>query len=189
MRILKIVPQALYIPRGTPLSAYHRVRELLARRHHVDILAYAIGAPPPSVNVRVFRARGPCFCRTVRAGPSGRKICLDVLRSYLASGRPVVATDTLVHNQLLTSTAHLDAAGCSRTGRRLMRALTDPALAAAVAGEGKRALGRLCCKAVRDSAYEEIAAAVHAAGEVPPKHSGSVVKLAARTKSTRGSER
>lgn len=419
MRILKIVPQAFYIPRGTPLSAYHRARELLARGHQVDILAYDIGAPPPSLNVRVFRARGPRFFRTVRAGPSGRKIWLDALLflsligllcrerydvlyaheeaalfariagalfripyiydmhsslplqitewsfsysrcvvalfrwverlcvsgacavvaispavaraarrawpdahcivlanyfeaeelpdiddreasraefrarhgvgadeklvvytgsfvalqaldllleaalrvlgvvrnarflcvggdeaqiaeleaaarrlgiadrlilerarpqaeiaaylaaadvlvspritginppgkllSYLAAGRPVVATDTLVHNQLLTSDCAIltppDAAGLADG---LVRALTDPALAAAVAGEGKRALGRLCCKAVRDSAYEKIAAAVHAADEVPPKHSGSVVKLAARTKSTRGSER
>ena len=30
MRILKIVPQAFYSTRGTPLSAYHRARELVA---------------------------------------------------------------------------------------------------------------------------------------------------------------
>ena len=79
MRILKIVPQAFYSPRGTPLSAYHRARELLARGHEVDILTYGIGEPPPGLEVRLFRARGPHFCRTVRAGPSGRKIWLDVL--------------------------------------------------------------------------------------------------------------
>ncbi len=79
MRILKIVPQAFYAPRGTPLSAYHRARELLAQGHEVDILTYGIGEPPPDLDVRLFRARGPHFCRTVRAGPSGRKIWLDVL--------------------------------------------------------------------------------------------------------------
>ncbi len=87
MRILKIVPQAFYAPRGTPLSAYHRARELLARGHEVDILTYGIGEQPPDLNVRLFRARGPHFCRTVRAGPSGRKIWLDVLLFASLIGR------------------------------------------------------------------------------------------------------
>ena len=87
MRILKIVPQAFYAPRGTPLSAYHRARELLARGHEVDILTYGIGESPPGLDVRLFRARGPHFCRTVRAGPSGRKIWLDVLLFASLIGR------------------------------------------------------------------------------------------------------
>ena len=87
MRILKIVPQAFYAPRGTPLSAYHRARELLARGHEVDILTYGIGEPPPDLDIRLFRARGPHFCRTVRAGPSGRKIWLDVLLFASLIGR------------------------------------------------------------------------------------------------------
>jgi glycosyltransferase involved in cell wall biosynthesis len=392
MRILKIVPQAFYAPRGTPLSAYHRARELLGHGHEVDILTYGIGEPPPGLNARLFRARGPHFCRTLRPGPSGRKIWLDVLLfasligrlcrkrydalyaheeaallarvagalfripyvydmhsslplqitdwkfsrrrsvvslfrwveracvsgacavvaispavaraarrawpdahcivltnyfeaeegsasgdreairarhrvapedklivytgsfvalqaldlllasaprvlaavpsarfllvggtdaeiteleaaaarlriadrvilerarpqaeipgylaaaevlvsprvhginppgkllSYLASGRPVVATDTLVHNQLLTTECAIltrpDAAGLADG---LVRALTDSALAASVTEGSRRALARLCCKSARDTAYEEIAAAVRAAG--PP---------------------
>jgi glycosyltransferase involved in cell wall biosynthesis len=87
MRILKIVPQAFYAPRGTPLSAYHRARELLARGHQVDILTYGIGESPPGLTVRLFRARGPHFCRTVRAGPSGRKIWLDMLLFVSLIGR------------------------------------------------------------------------------------------------------
>jgi glycosyltransferase involved in cell wall biosynthesis len=87
MRILKIVPQAFYAPRGTPLSAYHRARELVAQGHEVDILTYGIGEPPPGLNARLFRARGPHFCRTVRAGPSGRKIWLDVLLFASLIGR------------------------------------------------------------------------------------------------------
>jgi glycosyltransferase involved in cell wall biosynthesis len=87
MRILKIVPQAFYAPRGTPLSAYHRARELLARGHEVDILTYGIGEPPPDLDVRLFRARGPHFFRTLRAGPSGRKIWLDVLLFASLIGR------------------------------------------------------------------------------------------------------
>ncbi|HZT03242.1 MAG TPA: glycosyltransferase [Steroidobacteraceae bacterium] len=87
MRILKIVPQAFYAPRGTPLSAYHRARELLAQGHQVDILTYGIGEPPPGLNARLFRARGPHFCRSLRAGPSGRKIWLDVLLFSSLIGR------------------------------------------------------------------------------------------------------
>ncbi|MGH8295642.1 MAG: glycosyltransferase [Steroidobacteraceae bacterium] len=87
MRILKIVPQAFYAPRGTPLSAYHRARELLARGHEVDILTYGVGEPPPGLSARLFRARGPHFCRTVPAGPSGRKIWLDLLLFASLLGR------------------------------------------------------------------------------------------------------
>lgn len=87
MHILKIVPQAFYAPRGTPLSAYHRARELLARGHEVDILTYGLGEPPPDLNVRVFRARGPHFCRSLPPGPSGRKIWLDVLLFVSLIGR------------------------------------------------------------------------------------------------------
>ena len=87
MRILKIVPQAFYTPRGTPLSAYHRARELLARGHEVDILTYGIGEPPPDLSARLFRARGPHFCRSLRAGPSGRKVWLDVLLFASLIGR------------------------------------------------------------------------------------------------------
>jgi glycosyltransferase involved in cell wall biosynthesis len=87
MRILKIVPQAFYAPRGTPLSAFHRARELVAQGHEVDILTYGIGEPPPGLDVRLFRARGPHFCRQVRAGPSGRKIWLDLLLFASLIGR------------------------------------------------------------------------------------------------------
>ena len=79
MRILKIIPQAFYVPRGTPLSAYHRARELIAQGHQVDILCYGLGEPPPDLAARVFRARGPHFTRAVRPGPSMIKIWLDFL--------------------------------------------------------------------------------------------------------------
>jgi glycosyltransferase involved in cell wall biosynthesis len=79
MRILKIVPQAFYTARGTPLSAYHRARELIARGHEVDILTYGVGGEPPNFAARVFRSRGPHFKRTIRAGPSRLKIWFDLL--------------------------------------------------------------------------------------------------------------
>ncbi|MDE2050748.1 MAG: glycosyltransferase family 4 protein, partial [Gammaproteobacteria bacterium] len=79
MRILMIVPQAFYVPRGTPLSAYHRARELIAQGHQVDILCYGLGERPPDIAIQVFRAHGPHFTRTIRPGPSMIKIWLDFL--------------------------------------------------------------------------------------------------------------
>jgi glycosyltransferase involved in cell wall biosynthesis len=79
MRILKIVPQAFYTARGTPLSAYHRARELIDRGHEVDVLTYGVGSDPPDLAARVFRSRGPHFQRSIRAGPSRLKIWFDVL--------------------------------------------------------------------------------------------------------------
>ena len=80
MRILKIVPESFYTARGTPLSAYHRARELLARGHEVDILTYGVGEdPPPELRARVFRSRGPHFTGSIRPGPSGLKIWFDWL--------------------------------------------------------------------------------------------------------------
>ncbi|HEY1284131.1 MAG TPA: glycosyltransferase family 4 protein [Steroidobacteraceae bacterium] len=79
MRILKVIPQAFYSTRGTPLSAYHRARELEARGHEVDIVTYAIGAKPPGLNARIFRSRGPHFSRYLPPGPSRLKIWFDML--------------------------------------------------------------------------------------------------------------
>jgi glycosyltransferase involved in cell wall biosynthesis len=79
MRILKIVPQAFYTARGTPLSVYHRARELIDRGHEVDILTYGVGSDPPDFSARVFRSRGPHFKRAIRAGPSRLKIWFDLL--------------------------------------------------------------------------------------------------------------
>ena len=79
MRILKVIPQAFYTTRGTPLSAYHRAKELVARGHEVDIITYAVGGDPPDLAVRVYRSRGPHFSRSIEAGPSRLKIWFDLL--------------------------------------------------------------------------------------------------------------
>ncbi len=79
MRILMIVPQAFYTTRGTPMSAYHRTRELVEMGHDVDILTYPIGDPPPNLDIRVYRSAGPHFYSTIKSGPSKRKIWFDFL--------------------------------------------------------------------------------------------------------------
>src|SRR6185312_7299984 len=96
------------------------------------------------------------------------------LLSYLASGRPVVATDTLVHNQLLNSECAIltrpDAAGLADG---LVLALTDSPLSARLAEASGGVLARLCSKAARDTAYEEIASAVRAAAGTPRPRPGA----------------
>jgi len=79
MRILMLVPQLFYSARGTPLSAYHRSRDLIALGHQVEILTYGLGDPPPDDDLVVHRARGPHFGRSLRQGPSHLKIWFDVL--------------------------------------------------------------------------------------------------------------
>jgi len=81
MRILMIIPQAFYTTRGTPLSAYHRTKELIARGHEVDILTYAVGNDPPDLAARIYRSRGPHFRKSIEAGPSRIKIWFDLLLS------------------------------------------------------------------------------------------------------------
>ena len=79
MRILMIIPQVFYSTRGTPISAYHRIRELVSYGHEVDVLTYKLGAEPPGLTVRVFRSHGPHFAKEIKAGPSRLKIWFDVL--------------------------------------------------------------------------------------------------------------
>ena len=79
MKILMVIPQLFYSARGTPLSAYHRIRDLRAMGHEVEVLTYGIGDPPPDLPIVVHRARGPHFSRSLRQGPSGIKIWFDVL--------------------------------------------------------------------------------------------------------------
>lgn len=79
MRILMVIPQKFYSTRGTPLSAYHRTRELVALGHSVDILTYRPGSNPPNLAATVYRAAGPHFASDISPGPSRLKIWFDTL--------------------------------------------------------------------------------------------------------------
>lgn len=79
MRILKIIPQAFYTTRGTPLSAYHRAKELVSRGHEVEIVTYGVGGEPPDLPVKIYRSAGPHFSNSIEAGPSRLKIWFDFL--------------------------------------------------------------------------------------------------------------
>jgi glycosyltransferase involved in cell wall biosynthesis len=74
-----IIPQEFYSTRGTPISAYHRIRELMSHGHEVEVLTYKPGGDPPDLPVRIYRSHGPHFARHVKAGPSKAKIWYDLL--------------------------------------------------------------------------------------------------------------
>ena len=78
--------QAFYTTRGTPLSAYHRTRELVKLGYTVDILTYPIGDEPPDLDVKVYRSRGPHFVKSIKQGPSKIKIWFDFLFSLTLFG-------------------------------------------------------------------------------------------------------
>jgi glycosyltransferase involved in cell wall biosynthesis len=75
-----LIPQLFYSPRGTPLSAYHRIKDLRRLGHEVEVLTYGPGDPPPDLpGVPIHRARGPHFSSSVKQGPSYLKIWFDAL--------------------------------------------------------------------------------------------------------------
>jgi len=86
------------------------------------------------------------------------------LLNYLASGRPVVATDTLVHNQLLTpKSAILTPPTAPGLAGGLITALTDPVRVAETTKNACTLLGRYSSKAERDAAYDAVLSAARGA--------------------------
>jgi glycosyltransferase involved in cell wall biosynthesis len=74
-----IIPQVFYSTRGTPISAYHRIRELISYGHEIEVLTYKPGARPPDLPIRIYRSHGPHFADEIKPGPSRLKIWFDVL--------------------------------------------------------------------------------------------------------------
>src|SRR5665213_2589356 len=114
MRILMIVPQAFYTTRGTPLSAYHRTKELIARGHEVDILTYAVGGKPPDLAARIFRSHGPHFRKSIEAGPSRVKFWFDFLLFWSLLSRLLAKRYDLMY-------AHEEGAFLARLAGALLR--------------------------------------------------------------------
>ena len=79
MKILMLIPQAFYSTRGTPLSAYHRIRYIIKLGHEIDILTYPIGDKPPELTSKVYRSVGPHFAKHIKQGPSYLKVWFDCI--------------------------------------------------------------------------------------------------------------
>jgi len=77
MHILMVIPEVFYSVRGTPLSAYHRICDLKALGHEVEVLTYPVGNDPPDTDLTVYRSFGPHFSNSLKQGPSYLKIWFD----------------------------------------------------------------------------------------------------------------
>jgi hypothetical protein len=90
MRILMVIPQKFYSTRGTPLSAYHRTRELVALGHSVDILTYDPGESSQPRRHGLPR-RWLHFANEIppgrRGSRSGSTRCCSATCSGVSSGR------------------------------------------------------------------------------------------------------
>jgi glycosyltransferase involved in cell wall biosynthesis len=86
------------------------------------------------------------------------------LLPYLASGKPVVATDTLVHNQILNAQcAILTPPDADGIANGVVTALTDPERVARVLAEATEVVASYCSSTARDAAYADVIAAANAA--------------------------
>ncbi len=79
LKILMLVPEPFFTPRGTPYSVRGRLQALSALGHQVDVITYHVGTDIPFPNVRIYRTPRIRFIRTVPIGPSLTKVGLDML--------------------------------------------------------------------------------------------------------------
>lgn len=77
MKILMIAPEPFFEPRGTPFSEYFRIKALSHLGHEIDLVTYPIGEDKDIKNLRIFRSFRPFFIKSVKTGPSFKKIILD----------------------------------------------------------------------------------------------------------------
>jgi glycosyltransferase involved in cell wall biosynthesis len=78
MKVLVVVPQPFFSPRGTPFSVYYRTLVTSELGHQVDLLTYGQGADVDIANVRLIRIPAFKLFGRVRTGPSLLKAFLDV---------------------------------------------------------------------------------------------------------------
>jgi len=82
------------------------------------------------------------------------------LLPYLASGRPVVATNTLVHNQILNErSAFLTTPDAAGIAAGLIAALTDSERVAGILQGAEQLIAHYCSQSARDAAYDDVLAA------------------------------
>ena len=79
MKILMLAPEPFFQPRGTPISVYFRIKALSALGHQVDLITYHLGKDKTFKNLRIFRIPNPFFIKSIKIGPSWKKLPLDFL--------------------------------------------------------------------------------------------------------------
>ena len=73
-----IAPEPIFQPRGTPMSVVGRLKALSEMGHRVDLLTYSLGADVDLPGLRIRRIPRIPGIRTVKIGPSFKKIPLDL---------------------------------------------------------------------------------------------------------------
>jgi glycosyltransferase involved in cell wall biosynthesis len=79
MKILMLVPQPFFSPRGTPISIRSRLTALSELGHEVDVITYHLGGEVKIPGVTILRTMKFPFIKEVAVGPSLSKIILDIL--------------------------------------------------------------------------------------------------------------
>ena len=74
-----IAPQPFFEPRGTPISVRQRATGLTKLGHEVDLATYHIGEDVNIPGLEIFRTPAIPGMRSVKVGPSWKKIPLDFL--------------------------------------------------------------------------------------------------------------
>jgi glycosyltransferase involved in cell wall biosynthesis len=96
-RILMIAPQPFFQPRGTPISVYHRCVALGRLGARIDLLTYPIGEAVEIEGVTIHRGPGKGLFRTIRIGPSLKKLPLDLGLFLMTVGFLIRNRYDLVH--------------------------------------------------------------------------------------------
>ena len=97
LKILMVVPQPFFTPRGTPLSVRGRLEALSALGHQVDVFTYHLGTDIHLPNLRIYRTPRIPFIKRVPIGPSFRKLCLDMLLLWRALFRVMRQKYDVIH--------------------------------------------------------------------------------------------
>ncbi len=92
-----IAPEPFFEPRGTPFSEYFRIKALTALGHRVDLVTYPIGEDKDIEGLRIFRSFRPPGIRSVKTGPSFKKIILDFFLFVKAFGRLLKEKYDIIH--------------------------------------------------------------------------------------------
>ena len=77
MKILMLVPQPFFSPRGTPIAIKSRLAAFSELGHEVDVITYHLGGDVKIPGVRIHRIMNFPFIKEVAVGPSVNKIFLD----------------------------------------------------------------------------------------------------------------
>jgi hypothetical protein len=97
LKILMLVPEPIFTPRGTPFSVRGRLQALSALGYQVDVITYHVGIDVSLPNVRIYRTPRIPFTRTVPIGPSITKVCLDIFLFWLAFFRIMRQRYDVIH--------------------------------------------------------------------------------------------